>query len=50
MYRYCCLAGVMDRPTDSGVDVSKRAGWDSDRDSNVATLPPPTDTGNPSSS
>lgn len=37
--------GVMDRPADSGVDVSKRAGWDSDKDGNVATLPPPTDTG-----
>lgn len=35
----------MDRPADSGVDLSKRAGWDGDRDSNVATLPPPTDTG-----
>ena len=39
-----CPAGVMDRPADSGVDVSKRAGWDSDRDSNLATLPRP-DTG-----
>lgn len=43
---WVCAAGVMDRPADSGVDISKRAGWDSDRDSNLATLPRP-DTGTP---
>lgn len=43
--RIAVVTGVIDRPADSGVDVSKRAGWDSDRDSNLATLPPRTDTG-----
>lgn len=38
-------AGVMDRPGAADYDVGKRGGWDSDKDGNVATLPPPTDTG-----
>ncbi|WIA16919.1 hypothetical protein OEZ85_013845 [Tetradesmus obliquus] len=37
--------GVMDRPGAADYDVGKRGGWDSDKDGNVATLPPPTDTG-----
>jgi hypothetical protein len=43
--RTCGAAGVLDRPDTSDYDVSKRGGWDSDKDGNVATLPPPTDTG-----
>jgi hypothetical protein len=35
----------MDRPGAADYDVGKRSGWDSDKDGNVATLPPPTDTG-----
>lgn len=38
-------AGVVDRPAGADMAVSERAGWDSDRDGNIATLPPPTETG-----
>jgi hypothetical protein len=43
----CGAADVLDRHDTSDYDVSKRGGWDSDKDGNVATLPPPTDTGEP---
>eukprot|EP00877_Chromochloris_zofingiensis_P002793 jgi/Chrzof1/12514/Cz06g36300.t1 len=36
-------SGVLDRPAD--VDLSKRAGWDSDRDTNITTLPPEAEAG-----